>query len=78
MLISKIYNHNAKSNNKQQHNQSGASNSRILTPSSIPIFVLPPTIDTFNSNGLKPELNGMICLYLDKFQIILTCSEFYF
>lgn len=61
MLISKIYNQNSnnKSNSNKQQNQSGTSNNtRILTPSSIPIFVLPPTIDAFNSNSFKPELNG--------------------
>jgi hypothetical protein len=55
MLISKFYN----STNKSKQQQTNRANSRVLTPSSIPIFVLPPTLDNFNANASpKPELNG--------------------
>ena len=65
MLISKFYNSTNKSKQQQQqqqhqHQANRASNSRVITPSSIPIFVLPPTLDSFNANASssKPELNG--------------------
>ena len=31
---------------------------RVLTPNSIPIFILPPTLDKNASNTPKHELNG--------------------
>lgn len=60
MLISKFYNQANKSKQQQQTTK-GANNSRILTPSSIPIFVLPPTLEHFNAQSFKPELNGKYC-----------------
>ncbi len=52
MLMSKLYNRATKST-PAQHNDP-----RVLTPSSIPIFILPPTLDVY-ANSNKPELNGI-------------------
>ena len=51
MIISKIY--------KQNQHGSGttSNNSRIITPSSIPIFILPPTLENFNSNTINNNNN---------------------
>lgn len=51
MIISKLYNKTIKPS-------ANNSDPRVITPSSIPIFILPPTIDTYSANGKKIELNG--------------------
>lgn len=51
MIISKIYNAKSSSNKKRN----SISDPRVITPSSIPIFILPPTLDSY---GNKPDLNG--------------------
>lgn len=48
MIISKLYN--------RAMNKANANDPRVITPSSIPIFILPPTLDTLTTH--KPELNG--------------------
>lgn len=67
--MSKFYNNNKSSsnnkntNNKNSNNNNSKRNSisdpRIITPSSIPIFILPPTLDSY-ANGNKPDLNGTL------------------
>ncbi len=62
MIISKIYNQTNKNPKKagdgsssvaaSPHSSSSTAtttNNRILTPSSIPIFILPPTLDNFSA-----------------------------
>lgn len=65
MLMSKFYNNNKSSSNKNTNNKNSNNNNskrnsisdpRIITPSSIPIFILPPTLDSY-ANGNKPDLN---------------------
>lgn len=62
MLMSKLYNKSSNSSNSSKANTSANGDPRVITPSSIPIFILPPTLDKIVTNQ-KPELNG-ICRVL--------------
>ena len=65
MLISKFYNrYSGKSSNMPSNDP------RIITPSSIPIFILPPTMDAYSNNS-RPELNGKSKIFNFFFNILI-------
>jgi hypothetical protein len=51
MMISKFL-------NRMKESTPVTNDPRVLTPNSIPIFILPPTLDKTASNTPKHELNG--------------------
>ena len=56
MIISKFY-------NRMKQSTPATNDPRVLTPNSIPIFILPPTLDKTTSNTPKHELNGIFKYY---------------
>lgn len=70
MIISKIYNAKSSSNKKRN----SISDPRVITPSSIPIFILPPTLDSY---GNKPDLNGSQIYFILHSFLYLFLTGFY-
>lgn len=78
MIISKIYNQTNKNQKKAADgspNSTATTNNRILTPSSIPIFILPPTLDNFSAttpskiNSKSNDGNLKIIYFIKKLTI---------
>lgn len=51
MMISKFF-------NRMKESTPVTNDPRVLTPNSIPVFILPPTLDKTASNTPRHELNG--------------------